>query len=332
VFHYPAKLRPASAAARVEIAFSFDTTGSMSHHIATVKRELEKIVTQLTGDVPDLRIGVIAHGDYCDAANYVLKRLDLSNDTNELVTFMHGVTNTSGGDGDECYELVLQQAQGFSWTPGSTRVLVVIGDAAPHRPTQYHHINWHDELEVLKRNDVRIYGIKCGGEVDFYRTIAEATNGKLLELANINGITPLMMELCYREAAYAHMETNEDHARQLEAAAAANVPVMHAPAGDLAFTAQEKQEHLAVHRAIHAHDASVTLSDGSVHPISFGNFGCRFVKIGDLTYIEQNKEEGSRYAQMANEGKFITWMVRNGRWGCIMNDTITADEPEIRPL
>lgn len=38
-----------------------------------------------------------------------------------------------GVDGDECYELVLHEARVcLSWTPGTQRFLVMVGDAKPH--------------------------------------------------------------------------------------------------------------------------------------------------------------------------------------------------------
>ena len=68
---------------------------------------------------------------------------------------MQNVSGTGGGDFDECYELVLRQARTeFSWTPGSQRALVMIGDADPHSPAEAlrqggESIDWEVELDQL---------------------------------------------------------------------------------------------------------------------------------------------------------------------------------------
>ena len=60
----------------VEIAFSFDTTGSMYACLGEVRRTLKETITRLQKDIPGIRIAVIAHGDYCDqGSSYVTKQV-----------------------------------------------------------------------------------------------------------------------------------------------------------------------------------------------------------------------------------------------------------------
>lgn len=67
------------------------------------------------------------------------------------------MSRTGGGDGPECYELVMQRAREvLSWTPGSKRVLILIGDDLPHEPGyQYggktYHIDWREQCEELRK-------------------------------------------------------------------------------------------------------------------------------------------------------------------------------------
>ena len=42
-------------------------------------------------DIPSIRIGLIAHGDYCDSHNYVTKIKDFSLDANDLCKFVRNV-------------------------------------------------------------------------------------------------------------------------------------------------------------------------------------------------------------------------------------------------
>lgn len=80
-------------------------------------------------------------------------------------------------------------------------------------------------------------------------------------------------------------------------------------------------ELLAIHNAIHGNEASVSVG-GEEHEIAIGAAGCRFVRIGERTFIEQNKEKDTKYARMAVEGHSITWVCRQGRWGLIIDQDI----------
>ena len=58
----------------VDVAFSFDTTGSMYACLGEVRRKLQETITRLKRDIPGIRLATIAHGDYCDASSsYVTK-------------------------------------------------------------------------------------------------------------------------------------------------------------------------------------------------------------------------------------------------------------------
>ena len=128
----------------IEVVFSFDTTGSMYPCLTQVRRKIKETVTRLLDEIPGIRIGIIAHGDYCDAGStYVTKHLDLSGDVATICNFVQNVQPTGGGDAPECYELVLHEAQSLSWTPTNAKTLVLIGDDIPHAPAQTpQKLNW----------------------------------------------------------------------------------------------------------------------------------------------------------------------------------------------
>ena len=117
---------------RIEVVFSFDTTGSMYPCLTQVRRKVGETVKRLMKEIPGIRIGIIAHGDYCDAGStYVTKALDLTDDGDAIVRFVEKVGPTGGGDAPECYELVLHEARSLSWTKDYTKVFVLIGDDVP---------------------------------------------------------------------------------------------------------------------------------------------------------------------------------------------------------
>jgi hypothetical protein len=72
-----------------------------------VRAKLKDCCTRLIQDIPNIRIGIIAHGDYCDAeSTYVIRMLDLTSDTQVLVDFAVNVPRTGGGDCEEVDNLV----------------------------------------------------------------------------------------------------------------------------------------------------------------------------------------------------------------------------------
>ena len=152
---FPASLPHPGGPAPVQIAFSFDTTGSMSQCIDLVRDQLRDVIQRLLGDVPHLQVAVIAHGDYCDAAEfYMVKSVDFTNDVNVLTQFVNDVGGTGGGDYEECYEYVLNYARGLSWQPGTQRSLVMIGDAIPHEADYFLNamkLDWKQEADKLLR-------------------------------------------------------------------------------------------------------------------------------------------------------------------------------------
>ena len=51
---------------RLDMVIAFDTTGSMAMYINAVKSHVKELIPKLFKQNPDLRIGIVAFGDYCD--------------------------------------------------------------------------------------------------------------------------------------------------------------------------------------------------------------------------------------------------------------------------
>lgn len=67
----------------IDLAFSFDTTGSMSPCIKQVRKFIEKTVKDLLKIIPNLLVAILAHGDYCDGKQ-VLTALDFTSNVDKL--------------------------------------------------------------------------------------------------------------------------------------------------------------------------------------------------------------------------------------------------------
>ncbi|CAL1545049.1 unnamed protein product [Lymnaea stagnalis] len=188
----------------VEVAFSFDTTGSMYSYLTTIREKLRMCCTRLLQDIPNIRISIIAHGDYCDSESlYAIRHVDLTSEVQTLVHFAMDVPATSGGDSPECYELVLKKAQQLDWSEDAAKALVVIGDQHPHPPSYTDQsICWQDELDILCGMGVKVYGVQAGADsmsANFYKELAEVSQGCYLELKHIDVITDMFLAVCYNE-------------------------------------------------------------------------------------------------------------------------------------
>ena len=123
---------------KLDMVIAFDTTGSMASYIGDVKKHVTKLVPKLLGANPDMRIGVVAFGDYCDmeakgvfGAAYQV--LPLTNNKYKIINFVKNAEGTYGGDSAEFYELVIKKiTEETNWRKNATKSVLLIADDEPH--------------------------------------------------------------------------------------------------------------------------------------------------------------------------------------------------------
>ena len=200
-----------------DILFTFDTTGSMYPCISDVKRYISDISQKLFSEIPNLRIAVMAHGDYCDKnSSYLTKHIDFTNNVEDIKNFVVNVQGTNGGDYPEAYEYVLRESRSLSWRmDANVKSLVMIGDAPPHEKNENpEKIDWFEEAERLRDRNVQIFSIQClnNGNRDsfhFYSQIAAVTNGYHLFLDQFSYIKDMIQAICYRQYDTTQLENFE---------------------------------------------------------------------------------------------------------------------------
>ncbi|KAL8614459.1 hypothetical protein ACOMHN_007795 [Nucella lapillus] len=204
----------------IQIAVSFDTTGSMSRALVEVRTRLTEMIRLLKKDIPGVTLSIIAHGDYCDKDIYVTKHLDFTDDESALVSFVRDVKDTGGGDAPECYELVLRLVRTkLSWKRKSQKILVVIGDAYPHPPDDPQNedrIDWEEEARLLAGMPMRIYGAQINDDrqsTEFFRKLTSITGGSHLKLTEFSVLTDVITAVCYRTVGTAHLMNLERDVR-----------------------------------------------------------------------------------------------------------------------
>jgi len=190
-----------------DIMISFDTTGSMYPCLTQVRRNVSALVTRLFKDIPDLRIGIIAHGDYCDKnLTYITKMLDLTNDKDKIVHFVNNVEATGGGDSPECYEFVLNQVRTLaSWSSGKSKILIMIGDDVAHSPREtqnFKKLEWQNEIGLIKEAGIKVYAVQALGRshaTSFWRTMAFKSNGYYITLNQFADIQHMITAAGYKQ-------------------------------------------------------------------------------------------------------------------------------------
>jgi hypothetical protein len=159
----------APTAARIDIMFLFDTTGSMGGAIADAKTAATGILTALGG------FGSVASGNgfYNDpAVTGVLS--DLTTTAATTVASIDSLTASGGGDfAEKMYEGVVESAEDASWRLGSNRFMVILGDA-PNKPPPLA----PETIAALAANDIEVIGLNFGG--DEFETDVEAIGGNVV--------------------------------------------------------------------------------------------------------------------------------------------------------
>ncbi|KAJ3038649.1 hypothetical protein HK097_003105, partial [Rhizophlyctis rosea] len=187
----------------VQMAISFDTTGSMYTYLDEVKRFAKETIHKvLSLGSEKVEMCIIAHGDYCDEnSTYLMINSGFSSDVATLVKFIDGVGRTGGGDLPEAYEYVLAKTLEFDWKPEAQKSLLMIGDAMPHEDHQARY-DWKEEIVKYTERGIKIYALQCGGIAGasaFYQKIADETFGVHLDMKKVAEVTDFVVAIAYAE-------------------------------------------------------------------------------------------------------------------------------------
>lgn len=194
---------------KTDYVIAFDTTGSMSSYIQSVKSHVETLVSNLLKNSSDLKIKIVAFGDYCDmrsATNFgnAYQESPLTDNKKVLIDFIKNAQNTGGGDNDEFYELVIKKInEETPWRNGKKAVLL-IGDAPPHGVgyscrgyIQGNTIDWRKEAQNAKKLGIQYDTLLIHKEIDWYKELSQITGGASMVFANANKISTIIEGTVY---------------------------------------------------------------------------------------------------------------------------------------
>jgi len=161
----------------------------MAAYIDAVRREVSELIPRLFKDNDNLRLGIVAFGDYCDmnsATDFgdAYQCLMPTDNENDIIKFIRESRDTSGGDGDEFYELVIKKiVEETPWRKDATKAILLISDANPH-PLGYtykdhvvgNQIDWRKEAEKAAFMKIKIDTVTITDE-PWYKELSKMTNG-----------------------------------------------------------------------------------------------------------------------------------------------------------
>lgn len=218
------------------VLFVFDTTGSMSRWIDSVRQHVGRLAMQILDEDEDCEVGFLAYGDYCDgiamiqdstnpdfmyqgqvpALGEAPPTLRYSFSGSDIERWLAANRSTGGGDHPECIEYVLRYLRTThapaAQAAGDHLILFWIGDAPPHEdnsPGQRHYyggnthgLQWRDELAALVPTGVTIYTALCGDDAmarGCWQAMSSQTGGISVDLNNINNLANTMIAVVKRE-------------------------------------------------------------------------------------------------------------------------------------
>jgi hypothetical protein len=151
-------------AAKIDVVFALDTTGSMGGLIQAAKEKIWSIASSMAQakPAPQIRMGLVAYRDRGDA--YVTRVVDLSSDLDSMYATLMDFRAAGGGDTPESVNQALADAVNkMSWSADqhTYKVVFLVGDAPPHMDYQ-NDIKYPRTLALAKQKGIVVNAIQCG--------------------------------------------------------------------------------------------------------------------------------------------------------------------------
>lgn len=142
-----------------DIVFLADTTGSMGPAIGNVQTNASSIMSDVLAAQPDAQFGAAQYKDEGDALLFNIDQAVTAN-TTDVSTAVGTWTAIGGGDTAEGWINALFQIgtnPGVGFRTGSTRIVVIFGDATSHDPSNGH--SMADAIAALNAASVHVIAV-----------------------------------------------------------------------------------------------------------------------------------------------------------------------------
>jgi hypothetical protein len=196
-------------AARIEIVFALDTTGSMSSLIDGAKRKIWAIANAVTkaSPRPQILMGMVAYRDRGD--QYVTKITPLTEDLDLVYSNLMALAAAGGGDDPESVNQAIDEALNkCGWSTVSQdpktptlQILYLVGDCPPHMDYK-DDVKYTQSCALAAERGVFINTIQCGENEEtttIWQKIALEGKGAFFKIEQSGGVktipTPFDAEL-----------------------------------------------------------------------------------------------------------------------------------------
>ena len=122
----------------LDVVFAIDATGSMKDDIETLKKDLLPALLKEFEGARNVKFGLLFYRDYGDNFNYQGLPVRFYAFTDNLTAFNKNlnalkIVGKEGGDIPEAvYEAIYASSEFYGWRAGTTKRIILIGDAEPH--------------------------------------------------------------------------------------------------------------------------------------------------------------------------------------------------------
>ncbi|MEH0844629.1 VWA domain-containing protein [Micromonospora sp. CPCC 205711] len=147
-----------------DIVLLVDTTGSMHDPIDDVQTNLQQVISNVRGVQPGAQFAVASYRDEGDGAELFRVRQNLTGDATALQTAVNGLAAGGGGDEPEAWVNALFQVSdgAIAYRSGSSRLVVLIGDAPSHDPSAGHTLA--QATAALQADEAKVLAVSVTGE------------------------------------------------------------------------------------------------------------------------------------------------------------------------
>ncbi|MFI7427942.1 VWA domain-containing protein [Micromonospora sp. NPDC049836] len=146
-----------------DVVLVVDTTGSMGPAIANVRTNLQQVINNVRGAQPSAEFAVASYRDEGDGSELFRVRQDLTGDATALQNAVDGLDAAGGGDTPEAWVNALFQVSdgAITYRSGSSRLVVLVGDAPSHDPSAGHTLA--QASAALLADEARVLAVDVSG-------------------------------------------------------------------------------------------------------------------------------------------------------------------------
>jgi hypothetical protein len=146
-----------------DVVLLVDTTGSMGGAIANVRTNLQQVIADVRTAQPSAQFAVASYRDEGDGGELFRVRQNITPNAADLQTAVDGLTAEGGGDTPEAWiNALFRVSDGtISYRSGSSRIVVLVGDAPSHDPSAGHSLA--DSTAALQADSARVIAVDVTG-------------------------------------------------------------------------------------------------------------------------------------------------------------------------